>query len=388
MMAGTSTVPKLPAELLLSVCSQLRRHDLAQVCQANSYLRALTRPLFYRFSTYTKFGLHFPGAPSPYPYLDIPGITVNRLDGLELDRIASNIEELKIPSHLPSDCAAFQNLGEGRPPRKIGVLRIECAVRIMENEELPTGDFPHFEAFPANNIADYESECYHSDYPCFFVKSLLSSKKINKVVLRDPPIGTGYAEDRSPIIHPSEEFVAVLNSQYTPQLICRDITWGVLPFWCSPLVTIVLWTGSPGERWLPPCFDNGRCVENLQEDCDCCSSCCAAADFWQSTGQSVADRRCTAVRIVNASAALEHNRSSRTGALSAKQRKSNAAAVEKHLMSGIRRKQRVSGTEWQGEVQFLSMEEWVALGEWEDVFTRKEMQPFLNAGDPASASQA
>lgn len=32
----------------------------------------------------------------------------------------------------------------------------------------------------------------------------------------------------------------------------------------------------------------------------------------------------------------------------------------------------------------MSMEEWIALGEWEDVFTRREMEPFLRADGSSS----
>lgn len=110
-MPATSTAPQLPAELLLSAVSHLRRHDLAQVCKANSYIRSLARPLFYRFGTITKFGLHFPGAPSPYPFLDLPELGYASLSSDTLERITSCLRQVDLPTYTASDCAAYWNLG-------------------------------------------------------------------------------------------------------------------------------------------------------------------------------------------------------------------------------------------------------------------------------------
>lgn len=395
-MPTSSTAPILPVELLQTIFNHLRPHDIAQVCKANSHLRHVARPLFYRFGTFTKFGLHFPGALSPYPFLDVPEIGVTALDASSRGRLLSKCKQLTIPPHTPSECAIFRNLELNESPTKIEVLRIECAVRIMEDGWVyPTGDFPHTEAYPATTQEDDGNGCHHCKFPCFFMKPLLSSLQADKVVLRDPALGLRDVwDDCLPSFQPAKEFFAVLHSEPISDGIgyvmsCETISWGIRPYWSAPLVTIVMWTGSPANtEWLPPCMNPNLYIDShydphtpgTDSDLEDMEWPCYAADkLWSSTGRHLAraGNRCNTLRIVNATATIAFYKFGKDGEYSSKQQ-CDTSDIERTIRAGARHYFRnKKDKKWTGVIQFLSMEEWVALGEWEDVFTRKEIAPFL-----------
>ena len=119
-MSATSIAPKLPGELLLSATlSHLRRHDLAQVCKANSYPRSIARPLFYQFCALTKFGLYFPGASIPYPFLDVPEAGVTELDASTRGHLVFRIKKIASLPHTPSECAIFRTLQLDQSPNAV-----------------------------------------------------------------------------------------------------------------------------------------------------------------------------------------------------------------------------------------------------------------------------
>ncbi|EJT45913.1 hypothetical protein A1Q1_05638 [Trichosporon asahii var. asahii CBS 2479] len=400
-MPTKAATPKLPAELLLSVFSHLRRHDLAQVCKANSYLRSLARPLFYHFGTLTKFGLHFPGAPSPYPFLDLPELGHASFSSDALERLSADLRAIDLPAHLPSDCAAYRNLKMEDLPCHPEVLRIQCAVRVLEDhdEEAPGGDFPHIEPFPSErrceHAVDGSCDCVHDcsyrrcEYYCFFRSFLVFNKTFDKVVLRDGPMAMFYYDDRRlPEVRPRKEFVAVLDSHDITKTGdhvhgCDIITWGLRPFWGSQVVTVVLWTGSPERGWIPPCIKGSHerwmsptaagNDEGFQRECQ------GMEFFWADMGEQIGFLKasgpaCTTVRIVNALSIIECHVSYDTGEYR-KRRIRSTGSIESAFREGAR--DALRGEDWEGDVQFWTMEEWVALGEWEDVFTRKEIEPFL-----------
>lgn len=391
-MPTASASPLLPVELLLSIFSHLRPHDLAQVCKANSHLRAVARPLFYHFGTFTKFGLHFPGASNPYPSLDVPEIGVTALNDSSRAHLFSQIQELTILTHTPSECTVFRNLEEKHNPSAVKVLRVECALRIMGYADWDPegGDFTHTKPWPAAIEENYWSGCFHCEYPCHYLHPLLSSLRAEKVVFRDPPIGTGDNEMTCmDEYNPVREFVAVLHSEPIAMgggchVFCGSVRWGVRPFWCAPLVTVILWTGSSDAEWLPACLNAGHMTD---AECDTDDSdldylsppryCDALESLWIDTGEQVAlGGHCTRLRIVNAAASWKSSRWTEDLAQSVR-RVSSFSKVKKLVQRGCESALRGTKEKWTGEVQFLSMEEWIALGEWEDVFSRKEMAPFL-----------
>lgn len=399
-MPAILTAPKLPAEVLLCVFCHLRRHDLAQVCKVNSYFRQLARPLFYRFGTFTKFGLHFPGAPNPYPYLDIPELGVERLSPEEITRISSNLREVDVWQHSPSDCYAFQNAIEGCKPRNVDVLHVAAAQRLLEayGEEIYWGEFPHDIAFPRSALDNWDRQCVCSECAphCFFLSLMeRSASKLGKVVLREAPLGwhEGFYGMDLPELWPSREFVAVLDSHDITDHAdtvwdCQQVFWGLQPLWPAPTVTIVLWTGAAGGHWMPPCvhfdhlFDeNPDPADEVDPDAEVAEGaqpvCDAMARFWRDTGKRLPPGKCTTLRIVNAAAILD---SYPNGEERYERRILSLDSIREHIMEGAREEAwggpKSSHRHWEGEVQFLTMEEWIATGDWEDVFTREEMEEY------------
>ncbi|EKC99899.1 hypothetical protein A1Q2_05798 [Trichosporon asahii var. asahii CBS 8904] len=404
-MPTASASPLLPVELLLSIFSRLRPHDLAQVCKANSHLRAVARPLFYHFGTFTKFGLHFPGAASPYPFLHLPEIGTG-FDDSELEALVPKIKKLTIPSHNPSECAIYQNLQLGPVPNEVEALRIECFVRILGDSEDAdlTGDLPHTQPWPEVAGDEGGVECYHCAYPCQFISPLLSSMCADKVVLRNPPLGARYTAAGECLwsYEPSQELVVVLNSEPVSYGLgyasdCNGTSWGIRPFWCAQKVTIVLWTGSPDAEWIPACMNAPHCFDPFFDppktkgpDGEKKGYYCEAMKmFWRDLGFQIgrSPTQCTTLRIVNITNTVESFRYGSYGQHSANRRIRDTSSVEDNVRAGAnvkssKKSKRKSGEDeniWEGVVQFLSMEEWIAMGEWEDVFTRKEMAPFLTA---------
>lgn len=418
-----SPSPALPAELLVLAFSHLRRDDLAQVCQANSHLRRLARPLLYRFGTYSQFGLHFPGAPNPYPFADRPESDTARLDESELRKLGSQISELSILVHHPSECASFSALDSETSsiPTEVEVLRIDCAPDAVANtitydgeESTPTGDLPHTtvdlrdrsgswdyldsESDDGDGIGSLE-RCYHCKCPCLYLKPLPSSLRLDKLVLRDPPIFHISCEEclEPTIFRPEKEFVAVLNSapiaygfgevSYCP---FDGGLRGLKPFPCAKTITIIMWTGTADAEavWRPVC--------QVDFDPDESHECSAMEEFWQSTAMEIgkSELQCETLRIVNAAALIESAEYDRDCyqrvQVRNERRRTDMAPLEAEIREQIEygRKSRgvPAGTQWTGEVQFLSMKEWVALDEWEDVFTRKEMEPFLGSRDSAPSA--
>lgn len=192
IMSTATIAPRLPPELLLFIFYSLRPYELAQVCKANSHLRKLARPLFYRFATMTKFGLYFAGARRPYPFLDLPGSFEGFSDD-ELRHIASGIKEVHIPAHIASDCAAFCNLQLKEVKSHCTTLRIDSSVRILDNSNYGHGyeTFPHSAATAEDRRINTRFRtlacgcfCHYSEYSCFFVRAVTNTMVFEKVVLR------------------------------------------------------------------------------------------------------------------------------------------------------------------------------------------------------------
>lgn len=399
MMPTTSTAPKLPAELLLAVLSHLQRHDLAQVSKVNSYLRSLARPFFYRFGTLTKFGLYFPGAPRPYPSLDLPQLGFDKLSGGTLDRIASSLKVLDLPVHEPTECTAWRNLKLENPTCTADVLRIYCGGLIPSDPGIieDGGDFPHTAPYPLAGCCEHASagacecgdECYTPgcEYYCPF-RSVLVSGKFGKVVLRNAPVAS-YEEPEVwlPFVERSNEFVAVIglrsdNLWSETTCDCDETYWGVGPFCASQMVTVVVWTGASNGLWRLPCEEHqsGQTVAKPGKD-GYARRCDSLERFWTNLGAQIgyfdSEQACHVVRIVNAQAIYEEFVHMDQDCWFDERPISSVEPIKTAIVAGANNALPKSKEKWEGQVQFLSMEEWVALGEWEDVFTRKEMEPFL-----------
>lgn len=200
-----------------------------------------------------------------------------------------------------------------------------------------------------------------------------------------------YDEKQLPQVKALREFIAVIDSHDVTKSHdyvygCSIVTWGLRPFWGSQMVTVGLWTGVPDADWIPPCINDSHerwgppptalGDDGFQRECNSMES------FWEDMGKEIGllehrKQACSIVRIVNATAIIEYYVNDDTEEHSKRRIRSIqtiASAIQEGAMSAL------EGKEWRGQVKFLSMNEWVALGEWEDVFTRTEMAPFLSIG--------
>lgn len=105
--------------------------------------------------------------------------------------------------------------------------------------------------------------------------------------------------------------------------------------------------------------------------------------FWEDMGRRIGllddQQACSVLRFVNANTILESFVDPDRGEYHY-QRIQGVQSIEATIRKGAKDVLRETDNTWEGNVHFLSIEEWVALGEWEDVFTRKEMAPFLSTG--------
>ncbi|EJT45916.1 hypothetical protein A1Q1_05641 [Trichosporon asahii var. asahii CBS 2479] len=409
------TTPRLPAELLLSIFNYLRRHDLAQVSKANSYLRNLARPFFYRFATLSKFGLFFPGARRPYPFLETPGSGPKPCSRKRLKQIASEVREIDIPPHPASDCAIFCNMRMEELPCEAKVLRLGCAVRVVNEDDSPPPKlvFTHTEEHAAtseHNGNDYRCRCCLDDpcsacrqQTCFFY-SLASSMPLEKVVILDTAMGVDdtFDEEQHLDLYPSEEFVTVLYSHDITEnsdcvYNCKYVRPALRPYWGTKQSTVILWTGAPGRAWKPPCDVHQPSSDTplhslalAQTETDgnkLLPECHAMNTLWRDLGDQLgtlmAREDSPKLRIVNATAIVEKYIDPADRAKH-ENRRANITEIEASIKRGFKTYRHKRGGVLKEQVEFLTMEEWIALGEWEDVFTRNEMEPFLTAG-PSSA---
>lgn len=86
---------------------QSRARRLAQLHAVSEFFLAFTHPFFYRFGTFSRYGLHFPHAPTPYPSLDLPELGNAELYGEERRRLLEGIRRLELNKHTTHDCSAF-----------------------------------------------------------------------------------------------------------------------------------------------------------------------------------------------------------------------------------------------------------------------------------------
>lgn len=401
-MPEATTAPNIPAELLLAIFDYLRPHDLAQVCKSNSYLRKLARPLFYRYATLTKFGWTFPGARHPHPFLEVPG-SLKRLSDKELGHIASNLREVYIPAHPASDCAMFRNLRPKEVKLRAITLRVESGVRTLKNlSSVDCRDaFPHIDTCPApaedqygllQPCKSFRAYSLHDDNDdlCHFLRAIATMKP-EKAVIRDAIMTENTFV--SPVLRPvkpSNEFITVLDSRDIWKdtncgLKCPQLDAALIPFWATTLITIVLWTGHPNVPWVPPCSpDDHTCEPKVARVTESFGvdglrpQCFFMADLWADIGDQVSLRypfKCRKLRIVNAPAIVETYVDASGNRI--EKRRASIASIEHTIRAHAVNDVELEKHMWKGGIEFLTMEGWIALGEWEDVFTYKEMAPFL-----------
>lgn len=207
----------------------------------------------------------------------------------------------------------------------------------------------------------------------------------------DAPIGEDDLTDPEyKVVRASKEFVAVLDSQgirndLTCKYECTKVNAVINPVWDTEMVTIILWTGQPDAPWLPPCQTDihsgrprfARVTTGTYND-GSRRQCFAMDDLWADVGDKINSTEPSnwrTLRIVNATAILETYLD--TTGERIKKSQPSTIGIEQVIRTHADMHMESESDRWTGEINFLSMEEWIALGEWEDVFTYKEMAPFL-----------
>lgn len=412
----TEQPKQLPAEVWLMVFDFLGRHDITSVCGVNRAFRSIARPLLYRFATFSRLGLHFPNAVNPYPFTDLTEIGQFALPSVKLNRIASDLRRLEMRLHEMRDCNTFEMLCPEARKITVDVLWLEV-VRwpeegLFEDDMLPyPGCFVHTEyargvdmSSAGANLRELplDRDCLRG---CGYLDAVWFSSA-RKVVVRGAQTQWELPEEEYDIAgaHAAAEYVLVVDSAHTWSRQPRQPTCasgpGNAPVWgFSPLptaaqdrsirhLTIVFWTGAPDAQWVPPCghYTAPELKRHGGENV-----CAAQARLWGALVATAKNRpRLQQVTLVNTEAMAEQpaeqpvkEAGSSAAAASARERRpgrSDVAAELQRLVAGGMAD--VPAAE-RPRFEMQTLDSWIARGQWEDVFSRSEIAPFLQ--QPVSA---
>lgn len=370
----------LPNELLLKIIGYLDRADICRLVNVNSLFRGLVRGSVatdwaYEHGTTVsaRGGLYFPVALNPYHFtedLDLEAIE----DGTfspdeEAVGVAQQVRRIDIKPHASDDCADFVNCEVGslvvNPPPAyrlhLDLLHIQLHFPQQESREEPR---MWFHTDPAE---DEEPEDHEE---CFYLVSLLEDHDVQRVVMKDIP--------RAVFPTPGTrlwygEFVAVLFSHPTvPSLTGGDkcqynhgLGFHMLDMvglaWAQEMV-IVFWTERPGQSWLPPCIhvDDSRA-------------------FWAQLALAAFGIGVHCLTVVNAGAVLTIPRPQGTHERLLRQHaKSGYALLQDIAFSAFDHVAQVQDNSDDTQYRFLTMQDWIREGDWEDVFTPAQIEPWLD----------
>ncbi|EKD02275.1 hypothetical protein A1Q2_03422 [Trichosporon asahii var. asahii CBS 8904] len=408
---GPFLAPKLPVELWDLVCDKLGREDLAQLRGVSKFFLSFTRPFFYRFGTFSRLGVHFPYAPTPYPSLDLPELGNARLCGEERQRLLNGIRRLELMKHTTQACNAFYGLGGEMLIRKskVDVLYIELH-KCLHHEDfegtLP-GAFTHddYDGFcqePAT-VADARDEA-HPRPDCRTVCHMLRNEDYGalgliprKVVIRNAPVRWNEPDqperDRFRRWPSGEEFTVVLdsadrwhwydyeNGDLPRRFDCRLVpSWGFRPKPAATAekLTVVFWQPLTDAElpWLPPCGHFfGTCDARSRTQ----SKCRAIFKILVGIAGVLAGSRIRHVTIVGA----ERIGALRYGNLLSHKTDPDLVCIPLHdiqsfMVEAIETTcRKFNLPQWTGKIDYVTFADWVKKDDWEDVFKRREVRPWL-----------
>lgn len=399
-------MPKeLPNEVWLNVLGHLGRHDLASISRSNKALRELARPLFYKFATFSRVGLHFPNAPNPYPFTDLPEFGQVALPREERKRIVADLRRLEVRPHTLDDCSMFKFMSRQSLHVNLDVLWIEMVPYNTERKHAPkrsstAASMAPFswnqDAGPRDAIRhpaivdEWASDLYGYTLASCGFDSRLSSATARKVVIRNALIGGRANRDcRLPETDRTKDFVLVVNSAHMSR---RSLTgspcatdWGHHESWHfgpSPdddddleNLTIVFWTGSPESRWVPPC---GHDREEVASGASNGTKCFAVFNVWNGIMELVsAYPKLRHLTVVNAEAFVSWYAETSSSGVEDNVHGStrDVFGLYERLRSHFDRHHAYK----QARFDILRMGEWARRGEWDDVFASQEIRPFLEA---------
>lgn len=406
----------LPAEVWLMALDHLGRRDLTSVCGVSRNLRALAQPLLYRFATFGRFGLHFPTAPNPFPFTDLPELHQDALSEREQRKIIEGLRRLDLKEHAVRDCDTFRTMWTQKKPLYPDVLWIELARKGRaplfcpgDEEDDETGHWywklypwkyrdsrdqrrPHpalIDAWSFDPFRDGLADCSFLDMmkpPAVMARKVVVR---NAQVVRDQ--GDVYSDNLLPWASYAQDLVVVVNSAdmstrsafYLP---CRAFKstyytphdkWSLRPTPTDNLsietLTIVFWAGSGATTWVPPCSHYKATLKPDPQE-----MCCAVAKVFEALTNLLTEMNgLLKVTVVNADAITYPPTERFYGdptpiADELDQKFRVMATLEQEIYDFLLEDPLL----W---VKTLSMREWIAKEEWEDVFSREEILPFLEA---------
>lgn len=368
-MSDLRIYPVLPTEVLHEVFRYISYNDTRRVLNVNSYFRAVAQPYAYQYGTITKFGLHFPGATNPYPFFDNPDPRIVNLSDEERETVLRQLKRVDFANHTQQECCDGSIPGPDIPPLK--VLHLE-----MHTCDLP---FPEEVCSPRSGRRRSPEPRPRQERRCGFLGRWVPSctREPVKLVARGLPVSSSSCYSPEEFTYRPEVHVSVLYSQpswrapgdgdcYTRP----DLDQWELSILGSRRLVVIFWTRLPGETWIPPCRHyadhNHANMCHLDEK-----------TVWHCLAVAALESCVEEVVVVNSSAIppdawrqAHHNLL--PGELCQLQAQ-HAECFENEMV--VNAKDNCHRSYFAHE--FLSMEEWIRRGEWEDVFTHAEMEPWL-----------
>ncbi|EJT45628.1 hypothetical protein A1Q1_05777 [Trichosporon asahii var. asahii CBS 2479] len=175
--------------------------------------------------------------------------------------------------------------------------------------------------------------------------------------------------------------------------------WGGAPFHAARFITLVFWTKSPEKEWKPPrkhfhplsdsetTEDSDNSVwESYKKLDDSAGNVygCRFSDWMMRDLALGLSRHVTegdepmGITIVNAVAFMPpHYLRSQKYAERLRSGEATHATAEEHFMQAVKWEQIREKRPL--EIKFLTMQEWIKTGEWEDALSEREMRPWLDS---------
>lgn len=406
----------LPTEVWLSVFDHLQRRDLVQVAAVSRHWRAMAKPLFYRHGTFSRAGLQFPHADHPLPFTDFPEFRHTPLPAAERGLISANLRRLEVRAHDWRDCEMFRRLSKERLKLKVDVLWFEL-VRWKEEEYVYGSS--RLPMFPA-------STChirYNFDQPMTLEESLATNAlsvnkdhimrcgyidcgdlwrcEARKIVFRNAQMHHHRGRDYPvPAVRWASDYVLVIDSATLWNPVPRDRIcnsgWSFSPIPklgnTITSLTIIFWTGDPEAKWITPCGCYTDAYYQTREHWHPCRSKWAP---WHDLGQTLYKvRNVRRITVVNVDGIMEQppQPPPRTGELADLELalvRPNSVDNTRNVVEGTPREiveqvfaraSRLYEFAWKRpKFEVITMDQWLERDEWDDVFSREEMRPFLGA---------
>lgn len=369
-MPPFSPLHSLPAEILLEIFGHLPHEDTRTFLQVNSYFRRIAQPHAYRHGIMTKFGLHFPGATHPYPFSD-EAVTKEKRAW-----IAKQVQLVDVVPHSELECTSAGSLLRHPPsPFALDVLRLRLHPGCKEGFCVPD----------QGDKLKTKFTCWSRDECPFLLATLkgfpgqcgsIISRSVSCFDQSDTPY-LYYARTR--------RRVSVLSCRPRPEAeSSRERRWPEIgPLSVSGLefdhLEVIFWTTRPGEAWIPPfeTYADGRSGSYSPND----------ESVWATLAAVEVDVDVKQITVVNAGAIVPPGSSKVDHETKMQEEHSLCRELQDKraecFLSELRERRPGGPTSQSDPIktayEFITMEEWVCRDNWEDVFTRSEMEPWLRA---------